>query len=161
MESHAKTFRLEGDDTDAFDLFVQYFYIGRYNNSFNIATQEEKEDDPRRLWLDVQIKAYLLGDKLFATKFQKEIVDNLQCQFAFQGVAMHELLRVARTVYECASVTRAEAIRNMLAVHCAERTGEDDGWSPPFWTKDARAALAECGLSEFITDVLMKVTLII
>ena len=74
---------------------------------------------------------------------------------------MHELLRVARTVYECASATRAEAIRNMLAVHCAERTGEDDGWSPPFWTKDARAALAERGLSEFITDVLMKVTLII
>ena len=40
---------------------------------------------------------------------------------------MHELLRVARTVYECASATDAEAIRNMLAVHCAERMGEDDG----------------------------------
>ena len=61
---------------------MQYVYIGRYN-SFNIATQEKEEEDPRRLWLDVQIKAYLLGDKLFATEFQKEIVDNLQRPFAF------------------------------------------------------------------------------
>ena len=160
LEGHDKTFRLERDDTDAFDLFVQYVYTGRYMNNLGTAAQEEHED-PRRLWLDVQTKAYLLGDKLFATEFQKEITANLQRQFSDQGSAMHELLRVARTVYECASATHAEAIRNMLAVTCAERMGEGGGWDPPPWTKEARAALAECGPSDFITDVLMKVTLMV
>jgi len=156
IEGQSKTFRLAEDDPQAFDIFVQYLYTGTYNMPEKLF---EGYSNSEELWLDTEAKAYLLGDKLIAMGFRTEIIRCLDNQLRKKPPSMHVLLRVAEEIYDNASATDAKAIKAVLADYCAERMGQAGALgTSPVWTREDRTALVESGLSEFITDVLGKVS---
>lgn len=155
IEGQSKTFCLAEDDPQAFDIFVQYLYTRSYTMPEKLF---EGYSNPEEMWLETQAKAYLLGDKLIAMGFRTEIIRCLDDQLHKKPPSMHVLVRVAEEIYQNASATDAEAIKDVLSDHCAARMGHAWGlvtW--PVWTRDDKTALVDTGLSEFIVDVFEKV----
>ena len=152
IEGQNKSIRLEEHDPSAFDLLVQYLYKGHY--SIPDWPDSRVSWKGKKLGLDTQIKAYLLGDKVIATAFKAHIITTL-AKYDFPdptGVPMPEFITAARKVYEYASVSNTAELKQVLVFLCAAGLGAQCGWS-----KNDRMALAESGLSEFITDVLGEV----
>lgn len=156
-EGRSKTFKLEKDDPEAFELFVQYLYNGTY--------ALKPSDAPNRLELlyDLQARAYILGDKLIANGFKAAITSTFKHQFTHDGISMMDLINVAKMVYEGTLATKSQDFRDALVDQCAERFGRfHDHWEPPAirnqWTRDEMTALVESGLDEFVIDVLQEVS---
>lgn len=155
IKGQSKTFCLAEDDPQAFDIFVQYLYTGSYSMPAKLF---EGYSNSEEMWLETQVKAYVLGDRLIAMRFRTEIIRCLDDQLRKILPSMHVLLRVVDEIYQNASATDAKAIKDVLSDHCAERMGH--AWASrtsPVWTREDKIALVDVGPSEFNVDVLEKV----
>lgn len=149
LEGRSKTFQLDEDDTYAFDLFVRYLYRGchttvenPFSNNWNAA----------ELYLDFQIRAYLLGDKLISLGFKSMIAKDLGEQTR-EGLSMVALLRGANLVYEYAtSIDMAEMKDALVYVRTRfPRRGEHG------WTEDDLNTLVDSRHNAFLVDILTRV----
>lgn len=155
IEGRSKTFNLAEDDPQAFDIFVQYLYTGSYSMPEKLS---EKYCEPQDRWLETQVRAYLLSDKLIAVGFRTEVIRCLASQLRRNPPCMHMLLEVAAAIYDTANAADAKAIKDVLSDHCANRMRHTwGGGIHPVWMRGDKTALVDIGPSEFNVDVLEKV----
>lgn len=147
-EGQSKSFDLAEDDPDAFDLFTQWLYHGRY-------TCDLPDADESPLRVDLLIRTYQLGDKIIAPEFKTFVAKDFLMDVA-PDLGICALLDAARPIYDLMPATSGQEMRTILAKLCAQElealafTGSDH--------EEERMALAGCGMTELIADVLGKVS---
>ena len=144
-EARTKLFRLEEDDANAFQLFVEYLY------GF-LETDEDRDYS----FTDC-VKAFALGDKLLAPGFKRQTVMWVAEGFLHKNapvpVSMPSMLRAAKVVYNGVPKKRGLKMRRLLRGYCASRLRTHSRQTRP-WTKAERLMLAKSHHYKFIADVM-------
>ena len=158
-EGETQICRLEEDNADAFDLFVQYLHSTDYDVTLAFS-KEEGGTGP--MYYRMQAAAYALGNKLVAPKFKRLVL----CKLAMamgpgKTINMKCVVDMAATVYHGTSTDDGQEMRTVMAKYCASRFGKsvEDETSKANngrWNKVQITTFAECQLSEFISDVLLE-----
>lgn len=132
--------------------------------SDNDMTQEFSIND----CLSRHAHAYVLGNKLVASKFKKHLVRSLHSfmwRHAEHLIDMSSLIEAAKVVYDGTSTKDDWEMRGLLAVYCATRLGHTkqatcttgEPRAENAWTMDERKLLVSSGLEDFLVDVLAEV----
>lgn len=147
IEEQSKKVNLPEDDVDAFELFAHHIYCEHFPDYLFQSRAVDAES--RAKLIDLWVRAYQLADKLMAVVFRDSLDNEFIGEFGGQ-ITMHELLDVAKTIYAM-PVRSARGMRNMLASMCSRMLHST-------WTLQDRQALVESGLTEFVVDVLGRVS---
>ena len=144
-EAQTKIFRLEVDDANAFNLFVEYLY------GF-LETDEDRDFS----FTDC-VKAFALGDKLLAPGFKRQTVlwvaEGFLPKNAPVLISMPLMLEAAKVVYYGVPKKRGGKMRRLLREYCVSRLRAHTGQTKP-WTKPERSMLAKSHHYKFIVDVM-------
>lgn len=168
-EKQSLTFRLEEDDPSAMWLFRMSQYKS-VTDIFDVlyfdddSTQEFSMND----CLNRHAHAYVLGNKLVASKFKKHLLRSLHSfiwRHAEHLIDMSSLIEAAKVVYNGTSTEDGWEMRVLLAVYCATRLGHakqvtyttGEPRAENAWTVDERKLLISSGLEDFLVDVLAEV----
>jgi len=168
-EGDSLTFRLEEDDPSAMWLFAMSQYKS-LSDIFDVlyfdddSTQEFSMND----CLSRHAHAFVLGNKLVASKFKKHLIRSLHSfmwRHSEQLIDMSSVLQAAKVVYNGTSTEDGWEMRVLLAVYCATRMGHAE--QPTYatgesrdenaWAVDERKLLVSSGLEDFLVDVLAEV----
>jgi len=168
-EGQSLTFKLEEDDPSAMWLFAMSQYKS-LSDIFDVlyfdddSTQEFSMDD----CLSRHARAYVLGNKLVASKFKKHLIRSLHSfmwRHSEQLIDMSSLIQVAEAVYDGTSTEDGWEMRALLALYCATRLGHAKEATYTIgvpraenaWSVDERKQLLSSGLEDFLVDVLAEV----
>lgn len=168
-EGQSLTFRLEEDDPSAMWLFAMSQYKS-LTDIFDVlyfdddSTQEFSMND----CLNRHVHAYVLGNKLVASKFKKHLIRSLHSfmwRHAEQLIDMSSVLEAAKIVYDGTSTEDGWEMRVLVARYCATRMGHAEQVTyatgePRYenaWTVDERKLLVSSDLEDFLVDVLAEV----
>lgn len=169
-EGQSLTFRLEEDDPSALWLFAMSQYKS-LSDIFDVLyfDDDSTEEFSMNDCLTRHAHAYVLGNKLVALKFKKQLIRSLHSfmwRHAEQLIDMWSLIEAAAVVYDGTSTDDGWEMRVLLAVYCATRMGRA-GQPPTFateepryenaWAVDERKLLVSSGLEDFLVDVLAEV----
>ena len=136
-EAQSRLFRLDEDDADAFQLFVEYLY--------NIV--EEERDWQGRLCDCAE--AFALGDKLLAPKFMCRVYSWALCTLSRKQkdrvrlleVPISSVLEAAEIIYDRVPATKGVRFRKLLWRYCAARLDKSSKLIKPWtWVEIRRLA---------------------
>ena len=148
IEGQTKIVHLSEDDTSVFELFVQYLIRSPFDES-NVWSIYDDDDYPYLL-----VNAYVLGDKLLAQGFKLHvaaIVKNVLIDRAFR---MEHFLALVKSAYQLTSKSNGTVLREVLVWSCAKRMQVRSWDNTDKWTEEERRLFLNCGIDEFLLDVL-------
>jgi hypothetical protein len=161
QEGHQRECLLKEDNPDAFEIFVQWLYLGKYKASEAIKREDGGNEEA---WYLLHAHAYVLGNKLVASAFKRTVVETFaRLLEQYDSIPARLIVNMAEIVYGGTSDTDGFEMRKLLASYCASRIGVTP--TPISASSDPRrplsfdevGVLAGCSESEFIRDVLCAV----
>lgn len=167
-EGQNLTFKLEEDDPSAMWLFAMSQYKS-LNDIFDVLyfDDDSTEDFSMNDCRTRHAHAFVLGNKLVASKFKRHIISSLH-RFMWKNsedlIDISCLVDAAKVVYDGTSTDDGWEMRILLALYCATRLGYSvevphnatQNRAPHPWAVDDRKLLVSSGLDEFLMDILAE-----